>query len=130
MTNQNVYDAPNASLSTNNSKKASFTSLNFWRKLYLVLMWIGTTLMTIAFIGAGIDSPEVSIIHSGLFASLMLGFTYWHHRAIVSRNLKHITILAVLNLIPLGNLIGCLIMFSIRRVTKKELEDFDFPDIE
>lgn len=125
MTTSDVYSAPNSELSKKEEKSASFSSLNFWRKFYIVLIWLGSLLTSTLFIWAAVGSPELSIGFSVGFSLVILGVTYWHHHAIVSRNLTQITLLAILNLIPLANLIGCLIMVSIRRVTKKEREEYE-----
>ncbi len=126
MTANDMYSAPSSELSKKEERSASFSSLNFWRKFYIVLIWIGSLLTSAIFFWAAVDSPEVSIGFSVGFSLVIVGVTYWHHHAIVTRNITQITLLAVLNFIPLANLIGCLIMVSIRRVTKKELEEYEF----
>ena len=89
-------------------------------------MWVGAILTSALFVVAAINSAELSVGFLIGLSVVILGITYWHHNAIVNRNLTQITILAVLNFIPLGNIIGCLIMVSIRRATQKELELYDF----
>ncbi|MES9970702.1 MAG: hypothetical protein ABW092_11770 [Candidatus Thiodiazotropha sp.] len=110
------------------SINASFSSLNFWRKLYLVFIWTISIAMSIAFLATMTKSDTANIpVIIGL-AALILGFAYWTHWAIVKRNVGHITILAIINLIPGGNIIGCLIMFSIRGTTVNELKRFNLRD--
>jgi hypothetical protein len=73
------------------------------------------------------DKSNIPItIGLGIF---ILGYAYWTQWAIVKRNVSHITTLAILNLIPGGNIIGCLIMFSIRGVTVNELKRFNLKDV-
>ena len=51
---------------------------------------------------------------------LIIGLAFWNHWAITKRRVGQITAIAIMNLIAGGNVIGCLIMISIRRVTLNE----------
>ncbi len=103
----------------------SFSTLNFWRKFYVVFQWAGAVILSGLLVFVGVVSEDIDLLVVILLSFLIIGFAYWNHVAIVSRNLDQITLLTILNLVPLSNLIGCLIMFSIRRVTKNELADYD-----
>ncbi|MBH0039785.1 hypothetical protein [Pseudoalteromonas sp. SWN166] len=110
----------------NNSKELnlgySFTTLGIWRKIYLWFMWIITILISGAILKLSSDS-EAGIAAVIVALSAVIGFMYWAHWAISKRKVGHITVLAVLNLIVGGNIIGCIIMFFIRHTTVKEMEN-------
>ncbi len=123
----NPYSPPESNLESDNAItiRASFSTLNIWRKLYIVFTWtfhiFVAALLAITVTQSNKSNAPIMI---GLSAYL-LGVAYWNHWAIVTRNVSHITTLAVLNLIPSGNILGCLIMFSIRRVTVNERKRFN-----
>ncbi|WP_426357536.1 hypothetical protein ACPUVO_13885 [Pseudocolwellia sp. HL-MZ19] len=124
------FEAPKSDLTINVKEELypTFSNLNFWRKLYLCLMWFFTAFF---FIGVVVNFTILAAgsgenLMAQVFLSFFLaGFTYWNHTAIVKRKLKQITILTIINIVPFINIIGALIMLSIRRVTKKELEMYD-----
>lgn len=130
--NSDVYQIPKANLEEGRATlKANFKSLNFWRKLYLVLNWLFALGLIVGWFFLMIASDQdtgqqsLDVIVSAVLGAMILGFTIWTHWAIVKRRVGHLTAITILNLIPFGNILGCLIMLSIRRVTVKEHEEFN-----
>ncbi len=124
------FKTPESELGVKQEFQPTFSNLNFWRKLYLVLMWLFTGLFLAGIVIALFMMPSNSdFIGVSAFQIIIViawsGLTYWHHTAIVKRKLTQLTVLIIINLIPFFNIIGALIMLSIRRVTKKELEMYD-----
>lgn len=126
----NIYQPPEAELKTLKKPdlEATFKTLGFWRKLYLVFIW-GVSLFIFAVMAmvsleneakSGADSLIVLIL-----MAITLGMTYWSHVAIVKRNISHLTTLSILNLFPAGNVVGCLIMFAIRQTSKTERDNYN-----
>lgn len=130
------YKTPESAVIEKAQKKESlaptFATLNFWRKFYLVLMWsmvailVGTLalLEILAIMEVGVEK-DTSPIFSLVLIFIIVLSSWWHHYAIVNRSADQLLVLALLNLFPLGNVINCLILFSIRRVTNKELQRYD-----
>lgn len=104
--------------------QASFATLNIWRKIYIVLVWV-VSVATAGILLSAMGKAELGydLLLVGL-SIVMMVTAYWNHWAIAKRKIGHITAIAILNLIPGGNIVGCLIMFSIRRVTVKEHKQF------
>ncbi|MET0051602.1 MAG: hypothetical protein ABW095_11055 [Candidatus Thiodiazotropha sp.] len=122
----NPYSPPESDLEPHNALtiQGSFTTLNFWRKLYIVIIWV-IHILLLAILAATMPGTEISSISIMIGLSVfLLGSAYWNHWAIATRNVGHITTLAILNLVPGGNIVGCLIMFSIRSVTVDELKRY------
>ena len=106
----------------NNTDIFTYANLNIWRKLYLSLLWLGVSLVSLGLITKfNIDESSVDPILILLVVIFIL-FTYWTHYAVTKRKITQIKWLAFLNLIPFANLIGLLIMLSILRVSKIEIE--------
>ncbi|MES9946100.1 MAG: hypothetical protein ABW080_14185 [Candidatus Thiodiazotropha sp.] len=127
----NPYSTPKSVLVKDTdaiSISTSFSSLNFWRKLYLIFLWTISIMLAVGFAATITEAEKTNIPITIGLAALVLGFAYWTHWAVVKRNVGHITILAIINLIPGGNIIGCLIMFSIRGVTVNELKRYNLKD--
>ena len=125
MTINNAYATPSSELVGKEKKIANFSSLNFWRKFYIVLLWVCSIVIPVFFLSYASASSEISTEFWVGFSLVTFGVTYWHHYAIVKRKATQIIILAVLSFIPFGNPIGCLIMISVFRATKKELNEYD-----
>ena len=126
----NPYKAPSSEI--DGSKKAlvmSFSTLNFWRKLYLCFVWLGALLVlasVVVGLAAGARNGMSCIsIWQLLIVLLIPTMAFWTHYAVTQRSSDQIVALAIINLIPFGNIVGCLIMLSIWRVTKKEREQYD-----
>ena len=118
------YAPPTAELRVDeNVLETSFATLNIWRKIYLVFIWIATLLSAGMMGMVALEDSELIIV-GVVLAALIVGFTYWTHWAIVRRKVGHITAIAILNLIPGGNIVGCLIMFAIRHVTVNEHKNY------
>jgi len=126
----NPYKPPSSEIDGSKSKLVmSFGTLNFWRKFYLCLVWLFALLaFVIIFVGlvAGSDNGVGAISVFQLLVVLLVPvMALWTHYAVVNRSSDQIVALAIINIIPFGNIIGCLITISIWRVTKKELEKYD-----
>lgn len=115
------YTSPESDLEVMQELELTFATLSFWRKLYIVLIWVSSAFIALILLVAYLNTDDFPIIAALIMGGLMIGLTYWHHYAIVKRDMTQITILAVINFVPLGNFIGCLIMIAIRRVTRNEL---------
>ncbi|MEP5765542.1 MAG: hypothetical protein ABJ308_13165 [Halieaceae bacterium] len=106
-------------MDTNAEAKFSFATLNLWRKAYLGLVMITYLplgiLVVLANFGEG-SFPMAVFVGGGLIA-----LPLWTYRAVCVRKLNQLWVLSALKLIT-GNPVGCLIMLSIGRVTKKEIE--------
>ena len=57
-----VYSAPKADLATSQKLEFTFSSLGFWRKLFLVLNWLYTILLTPAFFYIAATEVDVVIL--------------------------------------------------------------------
>jgi len=100
----------------------SYSNLNIWRRLYLALLWFGISLLVLGSAMKAFQEPGSITVGVAILIAALTLFAYWTHIAISKRNLFHLKIIAFLNLIPFANIIGLLIMLSIIRVTKNELE--------
>jgi hypothetical protein len=95
----------------------SYNNLNFWRKGYLVLMWLAiAAFSTITFFKLELSIAVTITTFFALFGA-------WRHWAITKRKITHLKLIAFVSFIPLFNLVGTLIFLSILRVSKKELEN-------
>jgi archaellum biogenesis protein FlaJ (TadC family) len=105
--------------------EAKFSTLNIWRKIYLGLLWAATALITLLLVFVVLVNKDHVV---GIFSIILVGFllvmSSWTHWAVTRRDIDHITALAVINLFPCMNILGCLIMVSIRRVTVKERNNY------
>ena len=106
----------------NNTDNFSYSNLNILRKIYLSLLWLGVSLFSLGLVAKIIEdanSIEPVLI---IFVVILALFTYWTHYAVTKRKITQLKWLAFLNLIPFANIIGLLIMLSILRVSKIEVE--------
>ena len=120
------YTPPRADLVTESNRlEPRFATLNIWRKIYLVIVWIVTVVFVL---GAGliIANPKQDdlLLATVVVTVLLLCHSYWTHWAVVNRRVGHLTAIAILNLFPGANIVGCLIMFAIRQVSVKEREQY------
>ncbi len=104
----------------------SFSNLGIWRKIYLALNWIGCVFMVIIFVSMPFtDYPESTPAQPMVvfvIAILVFAYTFWLHKAMVTRNLTQLLILTIIQVVPLFNPISALIMFLVRNTSKKERE--------
>jgi hypothetical protein len=100
----------------------SYSNLNNWRKLYLSLMWFGSACLFLGCIAKLVQNPDQVPPIIIAFALIIFALTYWTHIAVTKRKVAQLKWLAFLNLIPFANLIGVLILLSIIRVSKNEVE--------
>ena len=97
----------------------SFSTLNVWRQLYVVLVWmahIGAAvgLLALTFFGGSKFLPLIIVA-----SALLIAAAWLTHVAVCTRHSGLQTTVLVLNLV--ANPVGALIMLSIMRVTKIEL---------
>jgi len=101
------------------SHQFTYSTLNFWRKLFILLQSVGAVVFVIAVVFAAKEAKEPGILIG--WALLIVVLASWSYFAISYRKYRQIVALAFLNLLTL-NLVGLLIMLSILRVTKIELD--------
>ena len=99
----------------------NFLTLGIWIKLYLVALCAFSLILSIVMVSIVIKKGGVHPAALVVAVSGLCGYAYWHLWAVSRRKVKHITILAVLNLIIGGNILGCLMMFFIRQSAVKEI---------
>jgi hypothetical protein len=94
------------------SKDWPYDSLNAWRKTYLCLNWMVTSL-----------SAFIITSEFGLFllpiGVVMIAFASWIHIAVCNRKVHQITAVALLSLLY-GNVMGCIILLWIRKISLNE----------
>ena len=89
------YKSPESNVEVKQELELTFSTLNFWRKFYIVLIWLSSAFIALILLLVSLNSDDFTIIAALIMGLLMLGLTYWHHRAIVKRDLTQITILAI-----------------------------------
>lgn len=105
--------------------QGSFKTLNFWRTLYIFLIWAGLLLL----LWITLTSEDMrlnyssNLIFSVPFTIFIISLSVWTTSAVSKRKVNQITYIALINLLT-GNLLVCLIMFSIRRVTILEHKNY------
>jgi hypothetical protein len=106
------------------SSAFSFSTLNFWRKLWVVLVGIvnggiGVALLLAPFIAS--EPPPASVQPVIFFVGVLSLFVaWWTYYAVSRRRVGHLVAIAITNLLA-TNIIGALITLSVIRVTKVEL---------
>lgn len=125
----NMYEPPESDLTGNSQISPTYATLGFWRKLFVVVNWIGISLIFINFLlmsyspSLPIDATSIVLIMLlVIIFSILLAHTYWVHVSVVKRNVKHLYVLSIIQLIPFLNPIGFAILWSIRSASKKELQ--------
>ena len=105
---------------------------NSVRKIFLALNWVSSISISLAMVSAPIlalfgNTEEVAgisiwqIIILLLIVLLSLGYAYWLHRAVCGRILLQISILAGVQIIPMLNPVGLIILLAIRSTSKTEI---------
>jgi len=115
-------------MSESSRNNFTFKHLNFWRKIFLILLWLVNLPISLLLISLSfykLDTAPVAL--TALTALAILGifnflFVVWVHIAIVNRSLTQLKWIAFFMIIPFVNPLGLLIMLSIIRVTKIELQ--------
>ena len=100
----------------------AFSTLNFWRKAYIITIWLVTIPFSIYFTWACVNGISGLTPIYLFIPGFLLPLTAWKHYAISKRKLSQIYWIAFFSLVPLMSLVGFLIMLSIARVTKNELQ--------
>ena len=128
----NVYLTPEAVLDVEYVPLFNFSNLGAWRKIFLALNWVSSISISLAMVSAPIlalfgNTEEVAgisiwqIIILLLIVLLSLGYAYWLHRAVCGRILLQISILAGVQIIPMLNPVGLIILLAIRSTSKTEI---------
>jgi hypothetical protein len=104
----------------------SFSTLNFWRKLWVVLVGIvncgiGVVLLLAPYI-ASQPAPVLVKVVFFLGGVLSLFVAWWTYYAVCHRRAGQLVAIAITNLLA-TNIIGALITLSIIRVTNIELRE-------
>ena len=121
MRRESIYISPESTLLGSDALALRFSTLGFWRKFYIVFIWLTSSAMGVSLIFLGLEDDDVPVaVYAGI-AVVMLAFTYWHHYAVVQRNTTQLMVLAVMSIFPIGNIISGLILLAIRGTTKAEL---------
>ena len=116
-----VYAAPQAELNTKEYLELSFSSLGFWRKLFLVFNWLSVVLMGAVLLLVGAEFGFGFLV-ALVMTLAMAGYCYWIQTAVCNRNMSHLLILTIIQVVPFLNPITALIFFAIRATSKKEWE--------
>lgn len=85
------YSPPTAQLETNDPKEilaADFSTLNIWRKIFLIILWcycgIATATLCYMYVDSGNEVLSLGMIIFIWF--FLLAITYWTHWAIVKKS--------------------------------------------
>lgn len=116
---ENIYNTPESELS-GRSVPLNYASLGKWRKIFLIINWI----LAIGFIFSAFFSLiGINGINITQLTVSLLGFAQicWLHWAVCKRNIKHLLIIALIQLFPMLNPISCIILLVIRSTSKEEI---------
>jgi hypothetical protein len=120
-----IYKSPESSLTVvNEIPEFTFSTLGVGRKIYIGLHWVVAILASVALTFGMIISGDVgigSIVLLLFISTIILGYAYWVHYAIVNRNLTQLLILIIINIVPFMSPISTLLLFMVRSRTKREL---------
>lgn len=96
-----------------------YSSLNFWRKTYLLFLWLSVTAIIAAMVYGGVTRNEFS---TGILISVIVAiYGLWIHLAVSKRKLLQIHVLTGLTLLIGFNIVGAVLLFWIGRITKHEI---------
>lgn len=119
-----IYKSPESILTKAEPIEFTFRSLGVGRKIYIGFHWLVSVLIC-AFLtlGAAMDENlSFGDIMLLLFVfSILLGYAYWVHYAVVTRNLTQLLVLIIINIIPFMNPISAIILFLVRSRIKREV---------
>lgn len=119
-----IYKSPESILTKAESIEFTFRSLGVGRKIYIGFHWLVSVLIC-AFLtlGAAMDEDLSfgKMIVLLFFFFILLGYAYWVHYAVVTRNLTQLLVLIIINIIPFMNPISAIILFLVRSRTKREI---------
>lgn len=103
-------------------KHFTFDNLGIWRKIYLILNWLVLIVVSVIFLISVISLGSRGTIET--FFLLFWGWplTIWLHMAIIGRKVIQLRWLAGLNLIPLLNPVGAIVIWLISSTSKDEIE--------
>jgi len=110
-----------------NNDELNFSTLGFWRKIYLGVIWL---LAVLIFLGGCVwlFIPEIMAEPLGFSINYLIGLMFlsiiyasWVHHAVVKRKANHILALVFIQIIPLMNPVTAIIFYCIYRISKKEV---------
>lgn len=98
-----------------------FSNLGWGRKIYLVLLWLGT----LVFVAFGFNEflndsdPDVSTAGYVAIFLILLGVLAWKHFAVVKRRYIQLVIIGIIDL-AMFNILSAIVLFIIAHVSKEE----------
>jgi hypothetical protein len=119
----NFYKNPDLELVDSGAPDFIYQSLGIWRKIFLVINWLGAILFSVALIFVAINEEDKSVdlgISALIVLLLTLAYAYWLHVAVATRNVTQLLIIALLNIIPFLNPVSAILVFAIRSTSKSE----------
>ncbi|RKF20326.1 hypothetical protein DBZ36_07760 [Alginatibacterium sediminis] len=118
-------------MKTDTNNDFSYSSLGVWRKIFIALIWISTSIFTSGAL-VWLLYPEIMQTELGFSPQLLLGLTIWFlftaiwaTWAICKRKSKHLVVLAVLQLFPWFNLLSAAFFFQSYKTSKFERQQLD-----
>jgi len=117
-----VYSTPKSDPINITALELTFSSLGFWRKLYLIINWLANILIGFFFTVALLASEEndaASMLPLTL-VGLLVAYSFWTHSAIVNRRVTQLRVLCLVQVIPFMNPISALIFWAISSTSKTE----------
>jgi|GEM_PF-2137433 len=117
-----VYSTPKSDPINITALELTFSSLGFWRKLYLIINWLANILIGFFFtVGllAGEENDAASMLPLTL-VGLLVAYSFWTHSAIVNRRVTQLRVLCLVQVIPFMNPISALIFWAIGSTSKTE----------
>ena len=117
-----VYSTPKSDPINITALELTFSSLGFWRKLYLIINWLANILIGLFFtVGllAGEENDAASMLPLTL-VGLLVAYSFWTHSAIVNRRVTQLRVLCLVQVIPFMNPISALIFWAIGSTSKTE----------
>ena len=99
------------------SKDSPYDTLNSWRKAYLLVNWLVTTIPALILIS---NAGAYGIKYGSAAAVIALAaivFAIWIHLAVCNRKVGQLTAIAIISLLSL-NIIGFIIILWIRKISK------------
>lgn len=115
-----MSEESNLLVNTGEGSGFSFSNLGVWRKIYLGINWALSIFIVVTFIAAGLDK-DGGLFVSLTFTAFIMAYTFWLHYAITHRKVTQLTVLTIIQVIPLLNPVGALVMFAIRSTSIKEV---------
>jgi len=117
--------SPNSDLEKIQLFEFSFNNLGIWRKIYIYLNWFFFLAYSIVAMYVIWDkNPEFDPGIMMLMIPIVIAYAFWIHIAISKRKINQLRTLALIQLFPFFNLLGCFIFFAIRSTSKQEVRQY------